>query len=477
MPIIPLKQQIAKAIKKDPAISYRKLAAEIGINPATFSRTLNEGYMPSRESAEAYQEKILEGCRKAGIALLEPPERNFEGARTRDNLEAQALFAWYLCREIDISQAQIASRCGCHQPTIRNYLLGSVPTIFSYEYERFTEELPVIIAERVKGIDAETLFSRVSREEYQKIRKINLEEEKTIMLSYDALEHYGWKRNPYENQGLQSIDEVFLCEQHREVVEDLFEAIQRMQICIVTGITGSGKSTIKKLVKNVLGKIPMAEQDELVRFSDARTYGKPNEPAYLVLEPPQDIAKDIDAGNLLNYLLNELGVGKNLKNDKTEKAIMLRDNLKDQEKKVVMVLDEGNRINPDTLRVLKNFNELSDDFRRLIAVVVFGQPVGLRDKLDFDYTLQEVKIRSIRLEVKGFENGASEEYLADRLKMIGKKLDDLFTADAVKEIIDMAERLNGERVTPLMLNRVTTAALERKFRKYPNHKQIGASMI
>ncbi len=473
---IPLKKQIEKAQEKNPDLSQRKIATRVGIPATTFNLILNRGYIPRRESSEALQERILEACRELGIAVLDPPEANFEGVRRAKDDPSRLTRAWFLLWDAGIPVTHVAEATGVNRAAARSYILGHIPRKTSHVFEFFQSRFAEYMKKRFPYVSADSLYEVLSLEDWEEEKAKIKSEEEIVMLPRDAQKHYGWKRNPFETGGLRSEEEIYLSDTHRAALEELLEAVQDHRMAVLYGETGSGKTTLKKLLKSLLSRIPAEQVEDFFELKDLREMSRQPESSqgYLVLEPPQDVASRIDAGNLVNFLLAGLGVGRNLKNDKSEKALMLKEALSASKRRVVMFLDEANRIDPDTLRVLKNFNELQDNFRRLLTVVVFGQPIGLRDQIEFNSVLKEIKIRTLQVDLPVLQNGAVLEYLRSRLELVGAEPEKVFEAKALEELLDQADRYTA---TPATVNNLATAALKRHYDLNPNKPLVSVEDI
>jgi type II secretory pathway predicted ATPase ExeA len=294
------------------------------------------------------------------------------------------------------------------------------------------------------------------------------------MLTQEALRHYKFSRNPFAVDEALKPEEMFFGEKHREILDRLLQAAQGRKFLILSGETGSGKTILQKKARNLLWRIPLEDKDRIFSLEELEELPRisADKRAYLIVEPENIMAQSAAANNFLNLLLLELGVG-NLRQDGLEKAMILKKALLSKKQAVILWIDEGNQMNPGTLQSLKAFFELEDreTDKRLLTVIVAGQPVGLEDKIQFLPTLQEVGLRATQDCLKPLEKTDAENFIASRLALVGRKPEDIFTDEALSAILDMADRYGGR--TPARINRIATAALLWKYTYNPNASIVG----
>ena len=124
----------------------------------------------------------------------------------------------------------------------------------------------------------------------------------------------------------------------------------------------------------------------------------------------------------------------------------------------VLMIEEAHDLGVKTLKSLKRFWELEDGFKRLLAIILIGQP-ELKLKLDerTNYEAREVIRRCEVAELVPLDRNL-EGYLELKFKRVGKALAEVFEADA----FDMIRRRLIERrhgVYPLVVNNLVTKAM------------------
>jgi type II secretory pathway predicted ATPase ExeA len=124
----------------------------------------------------------------------------------------------------------------------------------------------------------------------------------------------------------------------------------------------------------------------------------------------------------------------------------------------VILIEEAHDLTIQCLKYLKRFWELEDGFRKLLSIVLIGQP-ELKSKLD-ERRYPEAREFIRRCEVAELVplGRHLEDYLAFKFKRVGKEVSDLISADAcdaMRELLDR-KRLG---VYPLIVNNLVTKAM------------------
>lgn len=478
MPEIPLRRIIEAWRQQHPEFSQARLAFELGLHPSSFSLLLNHERYPRKTVIPHFQNAIIEKLKMLGLPVLEPAAANFSGIKESGNEFGHYPRARWLCLEAGISCREIGREAGLPRSVVNDYLLGRLPWKPSAGKVDFLDALPRILGRYFAPGDLEDLWGVLSQKEYEAERQKRKEGERNNMLTQEALKFYKWDRNPFAVDEPLKPGELYFSEAHREILDRLLQAAQGRKFFVVFGETGAGKSMLLKKAKELLRRIPLSEKDRIFSLEEIENFQRisEGERAYLIVEPAKEMAQMAAANNFLNLLLGELGIG-NLTQDGLRKAVLLKDALTKRKQKVVLMIDEGNQMHPDTLRSLKAFFELEDEelYTRLLSVVVAGQPVGLEDKMQFLATLKEVYLRATQDMLGYLKNGDGEAFIESRLALMGQKPKDVFTEEALKAILDKADRFGGS--TPARINKVITAALNRKFILNPNAKLVGIDEV
>ena len=472
MAAIPLKKTLDDW-RKISGYSQAGIARELNLNQGTFSQILNYGRYPKKISILHFQEFILKKLTDLGVPVAEPPERNFQEKET-DGKPRWPLAKW-LCYDAKISQGRLSAECGISQPAVAQYLRGWLPeNRQSMSYEKFQQVIILLLGQYYSAPVLDDLWKPMAADEFKIFRQKTREKEVNRMLTQEALRHYKFNRNPFAVDESLKTEEMFFGEKHREILDRIVQAMQGQKFFILYGETGIGKTLLQKKARNLLWRIPLEDKDRVFSLEELEELPRisADKRAYLIVEPENIMAQSAAANNFLNLLLLELGVG-NLRQDGLEKALILKKALLSRKQAVILWIDEGNQMSPGTLQSLKAFFELEDreTDKRLLTVIVAGQPVGLEDKIQFLPTLQEVGLRATQDCLKPLEKTDAENFIASRLALVGRKPNDIFTDEALSAILDMADRYGGR--TPARINRIATAALLWKYTYNPNASVVG----
>ena len=121
-----------------------------------------------------------------------------------------------------------------------------------------------------------------------------------------------------------------------------------------------------------------------------------------------------------------------------------------QNKKVVLVIDEAHMLHQNTLRALKRFYEYELGFLRLLGIILIGQ-VELKVHLG-DYSMREVSNRCRLMELKKLTSGEVKGYLEHKFRRIRRKVEQVFSKDGLEAIASKAPY-------PLAVNNLAAKAM------------------
>jgi MSHA biogenesis protein MshM len=201
---------------------------------------------------------------------------------------------------------------------------------------------------------------------------------------------------------------TFSCTSHQEALNTLLVAVASGEGFIkITGEVGTGKTLLCRRFLATVG-------------DTCATAYIPNpalEPRALLLALGEELGLGIGAGGEQHELLKQLNQA-------------LVDGAR-AGKRVVVCLDEAQAIPFDTLEALRLLSNLETEKRKLLQVVMFGQPeldarLGeesvrqLRQRVTFEYRLRALSKREVEL------------YLAHRLRVAGYTRARLFSAASVR---------------------------------------------
>lgn len=266
------------------------------------------------------------------------------------------------------------------------------------------------------------------------------------MLSPNAKRHFRLFRDPFRDE-MAGVDDVFLDADQRYVAEAMFQTARHGGFLAVIGESGSGKTTLRKLL---LERI----DGQSVRVVFPRVLDKSR----------------LSTSNICQAIINDLAPGQTVRASLEGQARQVERILKDSttaDNTHVLLIEEAHDLSISTLKFLKRFYELEDGFKKLLSIVIIGQP-ELRDKLD-EQRHPEAREVIRRIEIAMLAPMASnlEAYLAHKFKRAGAELAQVFDPSAYDAIrarwirTDPHSRTARTNLYPLHLNSIATKAMNR----------------
>ncbi len=263
------------------------------------------------------------------------------------------------------------------------------------------------------------------------------------MLSQSAKKHFSLFKDPFRDD-VQSPDDVFLSPDQRYVREAMFMAARQGGFLAVVGESGAGKTVLRR---DLIDRI--------------RREGHP-----ISCIQPRIIDKGrLTAGAICDAIIQD--ISRESPRRSLESQARQIERLLTESSRVgnfhVLIIEEAHDLALQTLKYLKRFWELEDGFRKLLAIIMTGQP-ELLDTLDErrNPTAREV-IRRCEIAVLEPLNGSLEDYLALKFKRVGKDSGAVFETDTFDAIRSKLTRENGvdsiSSLYPLIVNNVTVKCM------------------
>jgi general secretion pathway protein A len=221
------------------------------------------------------------------------------------------------------------------------------------------------------------------------------------------LEYYGLKEPPFNITPNPRF--LFYSAKHREAFNHLLYGIrERKGFVQLTGEVGAGKTTLCRAMLDQLG---------------------PNFSTALILNPV------LDSDQLMKSIAMEFGLDVKGR-DKLEtiaamNIFLLRQ--MEQGKDAVLIIDEAQDLTNELLEQVRLLSNLETDERKLLQIVLMGQP-ELRERLN-DYRLRQLRQRiTVRYHLRPLKRREVEQYIQHRLQVSGSKGGPYFTTPAVWRI-------------------------------------------
>lgn len=234
------------------------------------------------------------------------------------------------------------------------------------------------------------------------------------------LSHFGLKEMPFGITPDTSF--FFALTRYQEALNTLLVAAQNGEGFIkITGEVGTGKTLLCRKFLASLGN----------RFVTAYIPNPYLEPRAVLLALADELGVETDASADQHQLLKALTA-----------KLMLRAR---QKKQVVVCLDEAQAMPLETLEALRLLTNLETEKRKLLQVVLFGQP-ELDGKLEHDSVRQLKQRITFHYRLGSLARDEIDYYIAHRLRVAGYGGAQLFTPQAVR----LLYRASGG--TPRLIN-------------------------
>lgn len=266
------------------------------------------------------------------------------------------------------------------------------------------------------------------------------------MLSPEAKRHFRLFRDPFGDD-LTGPEDMFLSPDVRYVREAVWNTAKHGGMVAVIGESGAGKSVIRR---DLLDRI--RRESVPVRVIQPRTIDKGQLTARHICEA---VLQDMLPNSPMPASLERIA-------RKVETVLIESSRTGSAH---VLIIEEAHDLSVSALKYLKRFWELEDGFRKLLSIILVGQP-ELKDKLDerVNWQAREVIRRCEIAELPPLDNHL-RAYLEHMLKRDGKVFEDVFDKDAVDAIRARLTRPRGSGVLsmlyPLVVNNLVIRALNR----------------
>lgn len=242
---------------------------------------------------------------------------------------------------------------------------------------------------------------------------------KKQVLTPTTKKHFGLFRAPFDDNAVQGHEDVFLTPESRYVREALYQTARYGGFIAVIGESGSGKSTLRR--------------DLADRINRENAPAVVIEPYVLAMEDNDHQGKTLKAASLAEAIFHTLAPLEKLKRSPEARFRQLHRVLKDSSYagySHVLVIEEAHALPIPTLKHLKRFFELEDGFKKLLSIVLLGQP-ELGDKLSERLlTVREVVQRCKVIDLPPLDEHLTA-FLDFKFKRIGGDMSKVLGPDAI----------------------------------------------
>ncbi|HXU92168.1 MAG TPA: AAA family ATPase [Gallionella sp.] len=262
------------------------------------------------------------------------------------------------------------------------------------------------------------------------------------------LQHFGLREPPF---GLTPDTSFFFaCTSYQEALNTLLVAARNGEGFIkITGEVGNGKTL---LCRKFLATLNQGRQSTTLIGTQDETADAPPAPRFITAYIPNPY---LEPRSLLLALAEEFRVP--LEKD-TDQHLLLKGltrallDCARNGQRALVCLDEAQAMPLESLEVLRLLTNLETEKRKLLQVVLFGQP-ELNDRLRHHSVRQLRQRISFQYDLRGLQRDELERYLRHRVAVAGFAGDTLFGKGAVAKL----HRITGG--TPRLVNIVAHKSL------------------
>lgn len=306
-------------------------------------------------------------------------------------------------------------------------------------------------------LEVETTGDSLATEPVVSVPKTTDEiKDEIMLLAKQALfpatkKHFGLFRDPFA-EDIRSADDVFTSADVRYVREALFQTAKHGGFMAVVGESGAGKSTLRR--------------DLIDRINQENASIQVIEPYIIAMEDNDVKGKTLKASHIAESIITTLAPLENVKRSPEARFRQLHRVLKESSRSGyshVLIIEEAHSLPVPTLKHLKRFFELEDGFKKLLSIVLVGQP-ELKLKLSERNTeVREVVQRCEIVELAPLD-AELERFVEHKLERVGKQVSDIFEEDAFLAVRQRLVAVNRQKQStsllyPLAVGNLLTAAM------------------
>lgn len=306
-------------------------------------------------------------------------------------------------------------------------------------------------------LEVETTGESLATEPVVSVPKTTDEiKDEIMLLAKQALfpatkKHFGLFRDPFA-EDIRSAEDVFTSADVRYVREALFQTAKHGGFMAVVGESGAGKSTLRR--------------DLIDRINQENAPIQVIEPYIIAMEDNDVKGKTLKAAHIAESIITTLAPLENVKRSPEARFRQLHRVLKESVKSGysnVLIIEEAHALPIPTLKHLKRFFELEDGFKKLLSIVLVGQP-ELKLKLSERNTeVREVVQRCEIVELAPLD-AELERFVEHKLERVGKQVSDIFEEDAFLAVRQRLVAVNRQKQStsllyPLAVGNLLTAAM------------------
>ncbi|WP_153117400.1 ExeA family protein [Rhodocyclus tenuis] len=285
--------------------------------------------------------------------------------------------------------------------------------------------------------------------------------EKMMLLRKQTLlpatkKHFGIFRDPFADDAIQSDEDMFVSPDIRYVRESMLATAKHGGLLAVVAESGAGKTTLLRDLEDRISR----ENQPVVLIR----------PYVLGMEDNDTKGKTLKASHIAEAIMGAVAPLEKPVSSPQARFAQLHRSLKESHSagfRHCLIIDEAHAMPIATLKHLKRFFELEFGFKKLLSIILIGQP-ELKAKLsERNGDVREVVQRCEVVELAPLDGGRLDEYLKFKFERVGKSLADVIDAggiDAVRAKLTISSRRADRTETlsllyPLAIGNIMTAAM------------------
>ncbi|WP_038907911.1 ExeA family protein [Dickeya oryzae] len=307
------------------------------------------------------------------------------------------------------------------------------------------------------GIETQRSFDAVQDGTSRTADTTDLTTEENMLLKKQVLfpatkKAFGLFRDPFADDAMQGADDVFTTPDIRYVREALYQTARHGGFMAVIGESGAGKSTLRR---DLIERINRENAPVIVI-----------EPYIIAMEDNDVKGKTLKAAAIAEAIISTISPLEGVKRSQDARYRQLHRVLKEScaaGYNHVLVIEEAHSLPIPTLKHLKRFFELESGFKKLLSIVLIGQPELATKLSERNMEVREVVQRCEVVELLPLDNSL-EDFLTFKLARAGKKLADIIDASAIDAIrARLSNQLGGRKsvslLYPLAVSNLVIAAM------------------
>ncbi|PTU70330.1 ExeA family protein [Chromobacterium haemolyticum] len=315
--------------------------------------------------------------------------------------------------------------------------------------------------------DIDSVFEEVSEPRANAARSVSpsktateSNQEESMLLRKQALfpatrKHFNLFRDPFGDDAIQSHEDMYVSPDIRYVREAMLQTAKHGGLLAVVAESGAGKTTLMRDL-----------EDRILRETQPILLIKPY---VLGMEDNDQKGKTLKATHIAEAIMAAVAPLEKPKSSPEARFAQLHKALKESHAagfRHCLVIDEAHALPIPTIKHLKRFFELELGFKKLLSIILIGQP-ELKTKLsERDAAVREVVQRCEMVELAPLEGGRLDEYLKFKFERMSKPVGEVIDAsgiDALRAKLTVATRRDRPETVsllyPLAVGNLLTACM------------------